>query len=335
TNYTLQHLTSFSLNEGTIKSRFEMWKMATSGLQERPIFGWGRENFSYVFDAQYKYSDFESAGVGEQWEDRAHNIFFDEAINGGIVELLAYIALLVTAFITMRKRPVLLAALISYTVQNLFGVDTLNSFLPFLILLAFADFLKQQRPEASLNSYVPIKMEQAYAISIVGVGFVLLASFQFTIKPMVANANVYKAAKSMMTNQYETFKRSYKNGIENLKSFSGLKREYLTLIGSTLVTNASPLVQTNAYLKYANIISADFETIYKANALEQKNMLLLAQLFLQRGVVAQNMYLLDQSEDILKRLLEISPNKKLFQTTLEKLKSLKENAFKAPPVPSK
>ena len=63
--------------------------MAIKGFQERPILGWGQENFNYVFNKNY------DPGMWgqEQWFDRTHNVILDWLVAGGILGLLAYLSI--------------------------------------------------------------------------------------------------------------------------------------------------------------------------------------------------------------------------------------------------
>ncbi len=50
---TLNRFAEISLNDRTTLSRFELPKMAMKGVKERPILGWGQENFNYIFNKYY------------------------------------------------------------------------------------------------------------------------------------------------------------------------------------------------------------------------------------------------------------------------------------------
>ena len=52
-NQVLSRLTSISLGERTIKSRFAIWGLGLQAFKERPILGWGQENFLYAFSKYY------------------------------------------------------------------------------------------------------------------------------------------------------------------------------------------------------------------------------------------------------------------------------------------
>ena len=50
TSPVLSRFAGISLTEGTTESRLTIWKMSWRGFKEKPIFGWGQENFNLVFN---------------------------------------------------------------------------------------------------------------------------------------------------------------------------------------------------------------------------------------------------------------------------------------------
>ena len=70
-----------------------MWNMAWQGFKERPLLGWGPENYINVFDRHFDTRYFSpSAGFGA-WFDRAHSIYFDYLVETGILGLLSFIGI--------------------------------------------------------------------------------------------------------------------------------------------------------------------------------------------------------------------------------------------------
>ncbi|MDP2650403.1 MAG: O-antigen ligase family protein, partial [bacterium] len=140
-NHVLQRVASISLADG--QTRFTIWRMAFRGVLERPLTGWGQEGFNYVFNKYYDPSLYEQ----EQWFDRAHNAFIDWLTAGGIPAFLLYLSLFGSAFMLLWKSPklsrperiALTAALVGYTVHNLFVFDNLYSYIYFFAILAFID----------------------------------------------------------------------------------------------------------------------------------------------------------------------------------------------------
>ena len=140
----LDRLASISLTDPTIASRFVNMSIAWQGVKERPILGWGQENYAIVFD---KYFDPRMYG-NEQWFDRVHDIIFDWWIAGGTLGLLAYLLIFAAALWTLWKsdaftaaeRSILTGLLAGYFVHNLTVFDNITSYILFGTLLAYVVF---------------------------------------------------------------------------------------------------------------------------------------------------------------------------------------------------
>lgn len=137
----LARLASISASETTITSRFMNIGMAWEGFKERPIFGWGQENYAAVFDKHYNPEMY----AQEPWFDRTHNIIFDWLIAGGILGLLAYLSLHAVALyllwrsdtFALYERAILTGLLAGYFFYLLFTFDNITSYLFFVSLLGY------------------------------------------------------------------------------------------------------------------------------------------------------------------------------------------------------
>lgn len=86
-------LFDISLKAETWEHRTYMWNMAWDGFKERPLFGWGPENYINVFDRHFDIRYFSpSKGFGA-WFDRAHSIYFDYLVETGILGFLSFIGI--------------------------------------------------------------------------------------------------------------------------------------------------------------------------------------------------------------------------------------------------
>lgn len=137
--------TVFSLKE--LETRATIWKLALEGVKERPLLGWGQENFNYVFNSNYKASLYGQ----EPWFDRVHNIVLDWLIAGGILGLLAYLALFFSGIYYLAVRPfthpsevmfsvaergVLFGLFGGYVLHNMLVFDNLISYFLFVSIIA-------------------------------------------------------------------------------------------------------------------------------------------------------------------------------------------------------
>ena len=159
----LARVADISLKAG--ETRLTIWRLALEGVKERPILGWGQENFNYVFNTYYNPSLYGQ----EAWFDRVHNVVLDWLVAGGIVGALAYFSIIGAALyyvalapllkdrrkdkeqsrtykkkqssspvtLTVVERSLLFGLFAGYVVHNFFVFDNLISYIFFAAVLAF------------------------------------------------------------------------------------------------------------------------------------------------------------------------------------------------------
>jgi tetratricopeptide (TPR) repeat protein/O-antigen ligase len=140
-NATLNRIANISLSDGTTQARFTIWRdMAIPGALEKPLFGWGQENFNYVFNKYYQPSMYGQ----EQWFDRTHNEFLDWLISGGFPAFILYILFFLAAAwaivrsqLSTPEQAAFLGLLAAYGFSNLTVFHDLMSFVYFFVILAF------------------------------------------------------------------------------------------------------------------------------------------------------------------------------------------------------
>ncbi|RJQ34741.1 hypothetical protein C4556_01990 [Candidatus Parcubacteria bacterium] len=141
----LQRLASISLEDSTTKARIMNWGMAWEGVKERPILGWGQENYAIVFSKYYNPNMYGQ----EQWFDRVHNVIFDWLVAGGLLGLAAYLSIFAIALrylwrkgeetaaaFTPAEKCLLTGLLVAYFFHNLFVFDNVMSYITFTTVLA-------------------------------------------------------------------------------------------------------------------------------------------------------------------------------------------------------
>src|SRR3989339_591519 len=84
-------ISNISLSDTTAQSRLMIWRNSLEGVKEKPIFGWGEENFIYVFNKYFPIEIFHDTG-SEVWFDRPHNILVQHLVQGGIVGFILYLS---------------------------------------------------------------------------------------------------------------------------------------------------------------------------------------------------------------------------------------------------
>lgn len=133
----------------TAQTRFWTWKSAFEGFKDRPILGYGPENFPVVFDKHFDPRHFAPGQGSETWFDRAHNIVLDYLATTGIVGLAAWLSFIVLIFVQIRRvirrhalstfeEALLIGVPVAYVVQSLVLFDVLPIFMNLGLVAALA-----------------------------------------------------------------------------------------------------------------------------------------------------------------------------------------------------
>jgi len=147
--------------------RFWSWQTAVKGFLEKPILGWGAENYSIVFN---KYFDIRHYGGynSETWFDRSHNMLLDVMVAQGIIGLISYLAILAVAlyliFRMAKRNPEkkflaiwMVALLAAYFGQNMLVFDTLNTYILFYLFLGF--IYSESKDQAGIKEKIEKKID--------------------------------------------------------------------------------------------------------------------------------------------------------------------------------
>jgi tetratricopeptide (TPR) repeat protein len=150
---TLARLASISTNDVTSMSRLSIWKISYEAFQERPILGYGQDNFSYIYASRFLPEKMYNL---ESWYDRSHDVFFDWLVAAGALGLVSYLSLYVIALwliwrkkndMHVRERAIITGLIAGYFVHNIFVFDNLISYILFFFLLAYIAFRTATRGE--------------------------------------------------------------------------------------------------------------------------------------------------------------------------------------------
>ena len=202
----LNRFAGISLTEGTTESRLTIWKMSWRGFKEKPVFGWGQENFNLVFNKYYEPILYKQ----EPWFDRAHNVFFDRLTTNGIFGLLSYFGLLGAALYYLwanRKKTGLSvedsamfgSMFLAYFFNNLFVFDNLISLILFATFLAYVSFRsKANAPIPNEVSGVRADYGKAVYAVIIGAAFVFII-YAVNIPGILASKTILNAFKAAGT----------------------------------------------------------------------------------------------------------------------------------------
>lgn len=211
----LSRFANISTEELKGGGRSFVWPMAIEGIKERPILGWGQDNFNYVFNEHYNPNMFHL----EPWFDRAHNIFLDWGIAGGILGLFSYLSLYIVLLYLLwfrsemayEERTILTGAVAAYFFHNFFVFDQLISYIMFFSLMAYVHGRSYTAPKGELKK---ISESTATKEIMPAVAFVLIAAlYVVNFRPMSANTTLIAALSSLQNEDkslsMDKFRESY------------------------------------------------------------------------------------------------------------------------------
>lgn len=196
----LSRFATISTEELKSGGRSFVWPMAIEGIKEKPILGWGQDNFNYVFNEHYSPKMYNL----EPWFDRAHNIFLDWGIAGGLLGLLAYLSLYVAALwllirssFSYEEKTIITGLLAAYFFHNFFVFDQLISYIFFFSLLAYLHFTATTNTEKKGEKPRPVKTFPVNNVFVPVVVVLLVSLYFINVKPMRANLSLINALQNV------------------------------------------------------------------------------------------------------------------------------------------
>lgn len=303
----LYRIASISLKDGTTNNRLVTWGIAWQGFKERPILGYGQENFYEPFDKYYTTKN------TEQWFDRSHNMIGDRAITGGIIGLISYLSILLLPFFFLWKFhknsdkeekakentnvpvektdepsvwarkyfvPIIFSILIlAYIIQNMFIFEALVTYVPLMIVLCFVGMYG---PHFNWKFLANNKFK---AICF-WIGIVLLVPmiYLFNVYPVSANVDFIKTLASpnlSVSQRMDSFENVISRGTYGNQEY---RRHYFEFFQSTLTNWASnpearKQISQSDMAKYTSIVEQQLKDQITENNHSVANYLMLMRFY--------------------------------------------------------
>jgi O-antigen ligase len=260
------------LSDASVHTRFSAWKLAWEGFKEKPLLGWGQENFIGVYTVN------PIPFVNEQiWVDRAHNIVIDWLINAGILGLFSYLTIFGSVFYVVRKAVqekavseneafILATAIAVYFIHNLFTFDTINTYILFFTLLGYIESsgckgnVKGLNVEHIANSK-NIKIKSAGAVLIALLGFCGL-SYYVNYKPIRVSQQSVRIV-TVSNDSYQAVLKDFEN-VLSLETFGeDLVRQRMRLVSNFIIRRK--LFMQKGALRFIEKTASEVEKEIAAN----------------------------------------------------------------------
>lgn len=162
-----------------------VWSLSKKAIQEKPLTGWGSDNFSVAYQENFDIRFLTEKYGNEPWFDRAHNVVLDQTIEGGYVGVTLYfslylvllLCLLYVLFKTKNKEDgVLASVLITYFFVHILELqtafDTTISYVMAVLMTSLAVYLfNKTRNEIGYKTEIAVGEAGKYALGIIFVGY--------------------------------------------------------------------------------------------------------------------------------------------------------------------
>jgi O-antigen ligase/tetratricopeptide (TPR) repeat protein len=215
--------------------RVSGWPIALEAIKQRPVLGYGPENFAIGFDKNFDPSlpafDVATGGSTGLWWDRAHNIFFDISAEAGIPAFLVFLSLISLLIFYLQKAKKekpgnsvichgLQAGFMSYLVANIFSFDVFSTRLIFFLMVAFSLHLITKENEAK-DREINLKSPVLFLLLIPLLWF----CWQYNLKPLETNTKINIGMHEAENKNFEKMEIIF----EEVMQEKGILKEYARL----------------------------------------------------------------------------------------------------------
>lgn len=164
-NVLVNRMASVSLDDASVRSRIQSIPIALKGFAERPLLGWGPENYLIVYGRYYTVEE----GVTTPVFDQAHNKPLEELTTKGILGFASYLVLwaalmwIIQKVVRKQEANIQIfilfigAALVGYFVQNLFLFDTPATVMQLMLLIGLIAFIEVSTRQDNLNEGAAVR----------------------------------------------------------------------------------------------------------------------------------------------------------------------------------
>lgn len=294
------------------------------GFLERPVLGWGPENFQTVFDRKYdpeilRHSFYESVS------DKPHSLPMEVLATGGVVLLLGWLAFLGSIAVAAWKlrrtagAPVSAASLgllVAYLVHTLTLFDVLTTSLVLFALVGY--LLAQANPRPSPRLPLPVAAIVLLALAVADVFLIApTVAVSGTVANAIADPAVRPAQWTLARARVEAAGGPYRNEMAKMLALDFILRDGRGDWPAEAFAAEAPHIRRLA------------ESAVVAKPEEHLMQFFLGQIYGIEGEYAQSAEALAKAEEALARAAELSPGRQAVPMQLAKIHLLQGDAGKA------
>ncbi len=236
--FTPQSAVQQAYIEESTAARIIVWEASASAVRDRPLLGWGPENFNYALERHFDPRLFMDENLGEIWFERAHNVFVDTLVGSGLVGVLSFVLLGSTFLIVVyraRRRgligdteAVLLFALVpAHLLQLQTGFDTIGSYTLLGFVGGYALWLERKTLPVMTVSSMTIRKIVAGILLVGALGSVYFVALNEYVRQLALPATF--KGRSLAEQQ-----KNMEKSLERVSSFESLRLSSRSFIKGSL-----------------------------------------------------------------------------------------------------
>ncbi len=323
-NYILFRLTNINARDNASFSRVVVSKIALDCFQEKPLTGWGFDNFEICFQQHFDQKTSEMLPIEKRF-DKTHNMPFEIMATNGLLGIIAFLGIYFFAYKYIRDAITndkiyfysglsIILAILVYFIQNLFVFDVFEGLLAICLVFGFAAALSEES-----HKTIRLNIHQYLKDIIVIIFSALVVLYVFNI-----NYQEYKSTK--ITKEIEIlFNNNQEDkAMEKIKSISNLrysnKGDLYMGPFNLLIQGQKPLKPANREI-YHNLVADELIKIIQKRPYLTKSYV-LAMIHLSSKVNFEDVAITDHDVTKAKYLYERSKHYNLNQPEMETYYSL-------------
>ncbi len=255
----------------SIERRLHTWSIGLQAFKEKPIIGWGLENFKIAFNKYYKpISGSKNISFQETHLDKAHNEYIDMAVTGGITALIIYLLIIFLSLAINLKQIFkssikdrsnqlwitigFTGSILAYAIYAITAFHLVVNILWLLLALAWTNNL-------ILKSITPSTTSIFFkAISPIILITIIALSYYSIIKPVLAVDTASKGVIEFYQGKVDKSLNSFKQSLSYKSFVSNTIRTQMAVLALNNPTNNQEQTLGNFYNYTNEIINDNFIT---------------------------------------------------------------------------
>ncbi len=313
-----------SLQSDALAPRLIALEAGWKGFKERPLVGWGWENFNVIFNKFYDPRALE-ANYQETRFDKPHNFILEYMDAGGLPLVLAYIAVFAAFYweaSRIRDRlwgNLAIAAAGAYVVQNLFLFETIGPLLLWAVYMGLVDAAYAEEKEGKVSGSKSVLPSSRVSLGAALAAFLPAAFFVYfiNIQSVIASSYQFWGFNYFLNNRPEEAIKSFMQGISLWGPYRwNMERDYAIAVAQAYFYNPDKVSAEEA----KQAVRA-MEASVRAHPLDAYGHYALVDIYNQVSNIDPSRYL-PAAEKEAATALVLSPNRQEVYFSLAKTKSL-------------